>query len=92
MKFAYIKHLAELVANEKVTDVVVAIPPYYSHLERDSFANPIEIPGLRTLDMIQIAVKGPVEEYAPFKINLLLFLTRSIAIRLCWMWTPRPLY
>ena len=27
MKFAYIKHLAELVANEKVTDVVVAAAP-----------------------------------------------------------------
>ena len=27
MKFAYIKYLAELVANEKVTDVVVPVPP-----------------------------------------------------------------
>ena len=27
MKFAYIKHLAELVANDKVTEVVVPVPP-----------------------------------------------------------------
>ena len=27
MKFAYIKHLAELIVNEKVTDIVVPVPP-----------------------------------------------------------------
>lgn len=52
MKFAYIKHLAELVANEKVTDVVVAVPPYYSQFERDAIADAIEISGLRTLAII----------------------------------------
>jgi len=82
MKFAYIKHLAELVASEKVTDGVVTILPYYSQLERDSFADAIEISDLRTLDTVQTAVKGLVGEYAPCKISLLLFLTRSLAIRL----------
>ncbi|KIM41799.1 hypothetical protein M413DRAFT_18744 [Hebeloma cylindrosporum] len=52
MKFAYIKHLAELVANEKVTDVVVTVPPYYSQFERDAIADAIEISGLRTLAII----------------------------------------
>ena len=43
MKFAYIKHLAELVANDKVTEVVVPVPP--PQFECDA----IEISGLRTL-------------------------------------------
>ncbi|KAF8968850.1 actin-like ATPase domain-containing protein [Flammula alnicola] len=41
MQFAYIKHLAELTANEKVTD-----------FERDAIADAIEISGLRTLALI----------------------------------------
>ena len=52
MQFAYIKHLAEQVANEKVTDVVVAVPPYFSQFERDAVADAIEISGLRTLALI----------------------------------------
>jgi hypoxia up-regulated 1 len=79
MKFAYIKHLAELVANEKVTDVVVATSPYYSQLERDSIADAIEISSLHTPDMVQTAVKGPVGEYAPFEISFLLFLTMLLS-------------
>jgi hypothetical protein len=66
MKFAHIKHLAELVANEKVTDVVVAIPPYYSQFERDAIADPIDL--RPNLDMVQTAVKAPVGEYAPSKL------------------------
>ncbi|PPQ80345.1 hypothetical protein CVT25_003628 [Psilocybe cyanescens] len=52
MEFAYIKHLAELVANEKVTDVIVTVPPYFSQFERDAIADAIEISGLRTLALI----------------------------------------
>ena len=52
MQFAYIKHLAEQVANEKVMDVVVAVPPYYSQFERDAVVDAIEISGLRTLALI----------------------------------------
>jgi molecular chaperone DnaK (HSP70) len=76
-----IKHLDELVANEKVTDVVVAIRPYYSQVERNSFADAIEISNLRTLDMVQTAVKAPVGEYAPFEISFLLFLTMFLSDR-----------
>jgi hypoxia up-regulated 1 len=52
MEFAYIKHLAELVANERVSDVIVTVPPYYSQFERDAIADAIEISGLRTLALI----------------------------------------
>ena len=52
MQFAYIKHLAEQVANEKVTDVVVAVPSYFSQFERDAVVDAIEISGLRTLALI----------------------------------------
>ncbi|KAH9477088.1 Hypoxia up-regulated protein 1 [Psilocybe cubensis] len=52
MEFAYIKHLAELVANEKVSDVIVTVPPYFSQFERDAIADAIEISGLRTLALI----------------------------------------
>jgi len=45
MKFACIKHLTKLVANERVTDVVVALPLYY-------FQFAIEISGLRILAII----------------------------------------
>ena len=51
MQFAYIKHLAEQVANEKVTDVVVAVP-HYSQFERDAVVDAIDISGLRTLALI----------------------------------------
>jgi len=43
------KHLVELVANEKVTDVVVAVPPYYSQFEHNAITDAIDISGLRTL-------------------------------------------
>jgi len=52
MQFAYIKHLAEIVAGEKVHDVIVAVPHFYSQFERDAVADAIEIAGLRTLALI----------------------------------------
>lgn len=52
MQLAYVKHLAEGVAEEKVTDVVVAIPPYFTQFERDAIADAIEISGLKTLALI----------------------------------------
>ncbi|KAF8154153.1 Hsp70 protein-domain-containing protein [Crassisporium funariophilum] len=52
MQFGYIKHLAEQVANEKVTDVIVTVPAYFSQFERDAIADAIEISGLRTLALI----------------------------------------
>ncbi|EDR09636.1 uncharacterized protein LACBIDRAFT_189980 [Laccaria bicolor S238N-H82] len=52
MQFAYVKQLAEAVGNEKVRDVIVTVPPYYSQFERDAVVDAIEISGLRTLALI----------------------------------------
>lgn len=52
MQLAYIKHLAESLAEEKVRDVVVTVPPFYSQYERDAIVDAIEIAGLRTLALI----------------------------------------
>ncbi|RXW20133.1 hypothetical protein EST38_g5719 [Candolleomyces aberdarensis] len=52
MQFGYIKHLAELVANEKVRDVIVTVPAYYTQFERDAVADAVEVSGLRLLALI----------------------------------------
>ncbi|KAF8868145.1 heat shock protein 70 family, partial [Infundibulicybe gibba] len=52
MQFAYVKPLAESLAEEKVQDVIVTVPPFYSQFERDAVADAIEISGLRTLALI----------------------------------------
>ncbi|OBZ74656.1 Heat shock protein 70 lhs1 [Grifola frondosa] len=52
MKFAYVRELAESLAGEKVHDVIVTVPPYYSQFERDSIVDAIEIAGLRTLALV----------------------------------------
>ncbi|KAF9449074.1 actin-like ATPase domain-containing protein [Macrolepiota fuliginosa MF-IS2] len=52
MQFAYIKDLAESFAQEKVRDVIVTVPPYYSQFERDAVVDAIEISGLKTLALI----------------------------------------
>jgi len=52
MKFAYVKGLAESLAGEKVHDVVVTVPTFYTQFERDAVADAIEVAGLRTLALI----------------------------------------
>ncbi|KAJ3743119.1 Hsp70 protein-domain-containing protein [Lentinula detonsa] len=52
MQLAYVKSLAESVAGEKVYDVILTVPAYYSQFERDAVADAIEIAGLRTLALI----------------------------------------
>jgi hypoxia up-regulated 1 len=52
MQFAYVKGLAESLAGEKVHDVVVTVPPYYTQFERDAVADAIEVAGLRTLALV----------------------------------------
>ncbi|KAG7447381.1 actin-like ATPase domain-containing protein [Guyanagaster necrorhizus] len=52
MQFSYIKSLAETLGEEKVSDVIVTVPPYYTQFERDAVADAIEISGLRTLALI----------------------------------------
>ena len=52
MQFSYVKELAESVAGEKVTDVVITVPPFYTQAERDAVVDAVEIAGLRTLALI----------------------------------------
>ena len=52
MQLAYVKGLAEDLAGEKVQDVIVAVPPFFSQFERDAVADAIEVAGLRTLALI----------------------------------------
>jgi len=52
MQFNYVKELAESVAGEKVTDVVVTVPPFYTQAERDAVVDAVEIAGLRTLALV----------------------------------------
>ncbi|KAF8124270.1 HSP70-domain-containing protein [Mycena galopus ATCC 62051] len=52
MQFAYVKQLAESVAGEKVTDVVITVPPYFSQFQRDAVVDAVEVAGMRTLTLI----------------------------------------
>ncbi|KAL1943263.1 hypothetical protein VTO73DRAFT_4338 [Trametes versicolor] len=52
MQFAYVRDLAESTAGEKVNDVIVTVPAYYTQFERDAVVDAIEIAGLRTLALI----------------------------------------
>ncbi|KAF8346756.1 Hsp70 protein-domain-containing protein [Amanita rubescens] len=53
MQLSYVKHLAESYADgEKVRDVIVTVPPFYTQFERDAMVDAIEIAGLKTLALI----------------------------------------
>ncbi|KAI0742863.1 actin-like ATPase domain-containing protein [Daedaleopsis nitida] len=52
MQLAYVRDLAESTAGEKVHDVIVTVPPYYTQFERDAVVDAIEMSGLRTLALI----------------------------------------
>jgi len=52
MQFSYVKDLAESTAGEKVTDVVVTVPPFYTQAERDAVVDALDIAGLRTMALI----------------------------------------
>ncbi|KAJ7153570.1 Hsp70 protein-domain-containing protein [Mycena crocata] len=52
MQFSYVKQLAESLVGEKVSDVIVTVPPYFSQFQRDAVVDAIEIAGLRTLALI----------------------------------------
>ena len=53
MQFAYVRDLAEAALNgEKVTDVVLTVPPYYTQHERDAVIDAVEIAGMRTLALV----------------------------------------
>jgi hypoxia up-regulated 1 len=52
MQFAYVRALAEDAAGERVQDVVVTVPPFYSQFERDAIADAVELSGLRLLALV----------------------------------------
>ena len=53
MQFSYVKQLAESYADgERVRDVIVTVPPYYTQFERDAVVDAIEIAGLKTLALV----------------------------------------
>ncbi|THH27975.1 hypothetical protein EUX98_g6205 [Antrodiella citrinella] len=53
MQFAYVRDLAETsLGGEKVTDVILTIPPYFTQHERDAVIDAVEIAGMRTLALI----------------------------------------
>lgn len=52
MQLAYVKDLAESVGGEKVHDIVVTVPAFYSQFERDAVADAIEIAGMRMLALV----------------------------------------
>jgi hypoxia up-regulated 1 len=52
MQFSHVIEPAESVSGEKVTDVIVAVPPFYIKAEHDAVIDATEIAGLRTLLLI----------------------------------------
>ena len=53
MQFAYIRELAEHSLNgEKVTDVVLTVPPFFTQHERDAVIDAAEIAGMKALALI----------------------------------------
>lgn len=53
MQFSYIRELAEHSLNgERVTDVVITVPPFYTQHERDAVIDAAEIAGMKTLALV----------------------------------------
>ena len=52
MQLAYVKDLAESAGGEKVHDVILTVPPFYSQFERDAVVDAMEIAGMRTLALV----------------------------------------
>lgn len=52
MQLGYIRELAEGAAGERITDVVVTVPPFYSQHEREAVVSAIEIAGMRAVGLI----------------------------------------
>lgn len=53
MQIAYVRDLAETsLGGEKVTDVVLTVPPFYTQHERDAVIDAVEIAGMKTLALI----------------------------------------
>ncbi|KAF7321064.1 hypothetical protein HMN09_00193800 [Mycena chlorophos] len=85
MQFAYVKQLAESSTGEKVTDVIVTVPPFFSQFQRDAVVDAIEISGLRTLALINdgtaVAVNYAMTRTFPTPENHIIFDAGASGIR-----------
>lgn len=52
MQLAYIRSLAEDVAGERVTDLVLTVPAFFSHAQRQALLDSAEIAGLKPLALL----------------------------------------
>ncbi|KAF9643473.1 hypothetical protein BDM02DRAFT_3223289 [Thelephora ganbajun] len=52
MQFSYVKELTQSVTGREVTDVIVAVPPFYTQAKHDAVVDAIEIASLRTLALV----------------------------------------
>lgn len=52
MQIAYVRDLAESSIGEKVSDVILTVPPFYTQHERDAVIDAVEIVGMKTLALI----------------------------------------
>lgn len=53
MQFAYVRELAEhSLGGERVTDVVITVPPFYTQHERDAVIDAAEIAGMKALALV----------------------------------------
>ncbi|KAH9851306.1 actin-like ATPase domain-containing protein [Lenzites betulinus] len=85
MQFAYVRDLAESAGGEKVHDVIVTVPPYYTQFERDAVVDAIEVAGLRTLALINdgaaVAVNYAMTRSFPEPENHVIFDAGASAVR-----------
>lgn len=52
MQIAYVRDLAETSIGEKVSDIILTVPPFYTQHERDAVIDAVEIAGMKTLALI----------------------------------------
>ena len=52
MQLSYIRELAEAAAGERITDVVLTVPPFYTQHERSAVISAIEIAGMRAVGLV----------------------------------------
>lgn len=85
MQFAYIRSLAEDLAGERVSDVVITVPSYFSHAERQAVLDSIEIAGLKALALINdgtaVAVNYAMTRSFPEKEHHIIFDAGAGSIR-----------
>ncbi|KAF8315850.1 HSP70-domain-containing protein [Clavulina sp. PMI_390] len=85
MQLAYIRGLAEDVAAEPVTDVVLTVPAFFSHVQRQAVLDAIEISGMKTLALLNdgsaVAVNYAMTRSFPEKEHHIIFDAGAGSIR-----------